>query len=231
MADKKKPKYETFTSPFGTFKFPKLSTPDTKFKDAGVYSVTLICDPADKGVQELIAEIDKGVDECLANAKANEASAIKKKKWETKYLPYADGVDKDEDGNEELNGTVEFKFNMTASGVSKKSGKPWKRSPAVFDSRGKPLPGSIEVWGGTTGYIAYQLVPYSQTIQTGASVKLALEAAMIRTLVAAGGHKDADAYGFETSDEGYKAPDVTGAVDAEGADDDDDEADKGDGDF
>ena len=224
MADKKKPKYETFTSPFGTFKFPKLSTPDTKFKDAGVYSVTLICDPSDKGVQEFRDKIDVAVDESLEKAKENETSPAKKKKWMTKYLPYAEG--EDEDG--EPNGTVEFKFSMTASGVSKKSGKPWKRNPAVFDSKGTPLPGAIEVWGGTTGFIAYQVVPYSQTIQTGASVKLALEAAMIRSLVAAGGHKDASGYGFETDDEGYEAPD---AVEGADAGSDADEADKGDGDF
>ncbi len=222
MADKKKTKFKTYVSPRGTFKYPKLTEPDTKFKDAGEYSVTLVCDPADKDVQALIDKIDKGAAECLAKAKAGEKAPAKKKKWESKYLPHKDG--EDEDG--EPTGNVEFKFNMTASGVAKKTGKPWKRTPALFDSKGKPLPADVSIWGGTVGFVAFQMVPYNQTIQTGASVKLALEAVQVVSLVS-GGHKDADGYGFGEED-GYDAPDASTEVDDatdEGGDDDGGEGD------
>lgn len=211
----KKPKFETFTSPRGTFKFPKLTEPDTKFKDAGEYSVTLICDPGDDDVQALMEKIDKAAAECLAAAVGKEKAPAKKKKWETKYIPHKDSVDEDD----EPTGNVEFKFNMTASGVSKKTGKPWKRTPALFDSKGKPLPGDVSIWGGTVGFVAFQMVPYSQTIQTGASVKLALEAVQVVSLVS-GGHKDSAGYGFG-EEEGYEAPDTTKEAgdDDEGSDD------------
>lgn len=218
MADKKRKKYETFISPRGTFKFPKLTEPDTKFKDAGEYSVSLVCDPSDEDVMALIGKIDAGAAACLDTAKNKEKAPAKKKKWETKYLPHKEG----EDENGEPTGNVEFKFNMTASGVSKKTGKPWKRTPALFDSKGKPLPGDVSIWGGTVGFVAFQMIPYSQTIQTGASVKLALEAVQVVSLVS-GGHKDAEGYGFGEED-GYDAPerqkDADEDEDAAGSDDD-----------
>lgn len=225
MADNKRKKYETFISPSGIFKFPKLTEPDTKFKDAGEYSVKVICEPDAEGVQELIAMIHEGAKETLKAAIKGEKSAAKKKKWETKYLPYSDGLDEDD----EENGTVEFNFKMTASGVAKKTGKPWKRTPALFDSKGKPLPGDVSIWGGTVGSVAFQVIPYSQTIQTGASVKLALEAVQVTSLVS-GGHKDAAGYGFADED-GYEAPEAPVDLPADEAGDSDAGDDNGEGDF
>ena len=228
MADKKRPKYETFISPKGTFKFPKLTEADTKFKAEGQYSVTLMCDPSGADVQALVDIIDEQAAKTLDRAKDNEKSAAKKKKWMSKFLPYAEG--EDQDG--EPNGTIEFKFNMTASGKSKATGKPWKRKPGVFDASGKPLPAGIDIWGGTVGYVAFQIVPYSQSIQTGASVKLALEAAQILDLVSRGS-KSAEGHGFDTDLEGYAAPDADESDDEDATDDDDDDddGDEDEGDF
>lgn len=221
MTEKKKfEKKPTFTTPPGRFKYPRLNEPDTKFKAEGEYSVSLVFEPDAPGVQAMIDMADKGAAEILAETKKAESTPAKAKKWESKYLPYKMEVDDEE----EETGNIEFKFTMKASGVSKKTGKPWKRKPAVFDSKGKPLPADVNVWGGTIGKIAYQVIPYAPTPQVGASVKFALEAAKIIDLVS-GGEKDAGAYGFGEEEDGYDAPA------ASEQDDTDDNADDDQGDF
>ncbi len=195
----KTPKRPTLNSPKGAFKFPKLTTPDTKYKAEGEYSVKLIVASDAPGVQALIEKADEGAAESLKEAKANAKNAAEAKKWETKYLPYAEILD-DETG--EPTGDVEFKFTMKASGVSKKTGKPWSRKPALFDAKGQPIKGEPEIGGGSIGKISFQIIPYAPTTTVGASVKFALEAVQIIDLRQYG-EKSASAYGFE-EEEGYE---------------------------
>ncbi len=199
MADKPK-KRVRHVSPKGTFKYPKLTTPDTKFKDEGEYSVTLILKRADPAAKKLMKMADDGAAESLAYAKKEKSKNDKeRKKWQTKYLPYA--LVEDDDGNE--TDEVEFKFTMKASGISKKTNKPWKRQPVLFDASGQRITGDIQVWGGTQGKISFEVVPYAQSAKvTGASVKFALEAAQIIELVS-GGTMTAEEAGFE-AEEGYE---------------------------
>lgn len=195
MADKKQKKV-TFNTPKGTFKFPRLGEPDTKFKPEGEYSVNLIL--TQEEAADLIAMADKAAAEVLAAAKKNSKNPAEAKKWETKYLPYKPV--EDDQGND--TGQVEFKFTMKASGMSKKTGKPWTRKPGVFDSRGTPMDG-MKVWGGSTGKVNFEVQPYSQTTQTGASVKFALNAVQVLELKQ-GQARDASAYGFSNDEEGYE---------------------------
>ncbi len=195
----KAPQRPTHTSPKGAFKFPKLTTPDTKFKAEGEYSVKLVVASDAPGVSDLISKCDKAAAESLKDAKANAKNVAEAKKWETKYLPYAH-VEDEETG--EPTGEVEFKFTMRASGVSKKTGKPWTRKPSLFDAKGKPITGEPEIGGGTIGKISFQLIPYAPTPTVGASAKLALEAVQIIELRQFGG-KSASSYGFD-EEEGYE---------------------------
>lgn len=223
MAEKKQ-KRITYTSPKGVFKWPKLTAPDTKFKEEGEYSVSLVIPSDTPGVDELVKMADDAAAASLAQAKKDAKTPAIAKKWTTKYLPYKN--EEDEDGEE--TGNIEFKFSMKASGVSKKTGEPWSRKPALFDARGRGLPATVQIWGGTVGKIAFQLQPYASTPQSGASVKFALEAAQILDLVS-NGQKEAGAYGFG-EEEGYEAP----AAGDSAADDDDadtDGEDDGSGDF
>lgn len=196
----KAPQRPTFTSPKGAFKFPKLTVADTKFKDEGEYSVKLVVASDAPGVAELMAKCDKEAAASLATAKGNAKNAAEAKKWETKYLPYAE-VEDEETG--EPTGDIEFKFTMKASGVSKKTGKPWTRKPALFDAKGKPIKGEPEIGGGTIGKISFQFIPYAPTTTVGASVKLALEAAQIIELREFGS-KSASSYGFGEEEGGYE---------------------------
>lgn len=193
MADKR-PKNPAYTTPKGLFKFPRLGEPDTKFKPDGEYSVNVVLSKDDAA--ELVGVAETSAAKVLAEAKKNAKNPAEAKKWETKYLPYKQV--EDDQGNE--TGQVEFKFTMKASGVSKKTGKPWTRKPGVFDSKGKPMDGS-KVWGGSIGKVNFEVQPYAATPQTGASVKFALNAVQVIELKQ-GMARDASAYGF-SEEEGY----------------------------
>lgn len=195
----KAPQRPTLNSPKGAFKFPKLTTPDTKFKEEGEYSVKLVVASDAPGAADLIAKCDREAEASLKEAKANAKNAAEAKKWETKYLPYAH-IEDEETG--EPTGEVEFKFTMKASGVSKKTGKPWTRKPALFDAKGKPIKDEVDIGGGTIGKISFQIIPYAPTTVVGASCKLALEAVQIIELKQFG-DKSASAYGFG-EEEGYE---------------------------
>ena len=98
------------------------------------------------------------------------------------------------------------RFKMTASGTSKKTGKDWKRQPALFDAKGKPLTGkNIKIGGGTIGKVSDELMKWG-TLQLGASVKLALEGVQIIELKE-WGTRDAKSFGFG-EEEGFSADDV-----------------------
>ena len=221
MADNKR---QIFTTPKLRFSYPKLVVADTKFKPEGEYSVKGIGSADDPAVQKLIALIDKAAAESLANAKGKAKTPVEAKKWQTKYLPYNPVLDQ-ETGEE--TGEIEFKFSSKASGVSAKTGKPWTRKISLFDAKGKPIKDpDIKIGGGTIGKISFLIQPYAQTPQTGASVKLALEAAQIIELHSYSG-ASADSYGFseeegfdyeEGDDEGSSYDSYDNADDTEGAD-------------
>jgi len=206
-------------SPKGVFMYPKLTTPDTKYKAEGEFSVKLSV-PASEA-EELMKMADEGAAASLSEAKENAGSPVKAKKWETKYLPYE--LEEDEDGNE--TGNVIFKFSSKASGVTK-AGKAWrKKSVSLVDAAGKPMR-AVDVWGGTIGYIAFKIIPYSPTPQVGASVKFQLDAAQIIKLVQ-GGERDGAAFGF-AAEEGFSVDDLPDDVeeDEDDLEDDDDEEDE-----
>lgn len=194
-------KNQTHTSPAGTFQYPRLNEADTKFKDEGEYSVKLLLDPSDPGVQELINMVDEAAAASLAGAQEKCDTPAKAKKWETKYLPYAEV--EDDDG--EPSGQIAVKFSMKASGTNRTTGKAWSRKPAIFDAQGTPLTNAPAIWGGTVGKINFEVIPYSPTPQVGASVKLALNAVQIIELVSGGTSASASSFGFGAEAGGFVA--------------------------
>lgn len=202
-----------YTSPKGEFLWPKLTVPDTKFKAEGEYGLRMRVAENVPGVAQMIARIDAEAAESLKAAQEKAKTPKDRKAWETKYLPYE--REEDEEGNP--TGNVIFKASMKASGVSKKTGKPWKRKPALFDARGVTITKVIEVGNGTIGKFSYEIIPYAPTTQIGASVKLALEGAQIIELKSFGEQKASD-HGFGAEEGGFSAEDLT---DAKGGDFDD----------
>lgn len=204
----------TFTTPAGAFQYPKLFAPDTKYKDAGEYSVKLRLSEEDAG--KLIAKLQPYHDEAVeAGEEEYKKLPVKTRKaTEFKVSPFCQPVY--DEKTEDETGEFEFNFKMTASGVSKRTGKPWKRKPAVFDAKGKPILKDPEMWSGTIGKVNFEVLPYFTTI-AGAGISLRLNAVQVIEL-RTGQAKTADAYGFGQED-GYEYEDDHG-IPSDDADDD-----------
>ena len=199
MTDKKQ-KLPSFTTPKGVFKWPRLNEPDTKYKAEGLYSVKLILD--EQSAKALIAKLQPHFDAAVAEAKEKYAALPVKTRKEKEFKTnkfFSPVYDED---TEEETGDVEFNFKMTASGVSKKTGKPWTRKPRIFDAKGKPMVTIPAIWGGTVGKVAFEVMPFFNAAQCEAGLSLRLDAVQIIDLVSGGG-KSASAYGFG-EEEGYE---------------------------
>lgn len=220
MSDKKFPSVKVMT-PRGRAIFPKLDKPDTKWKAEGQYSVKLAI-PADSidGLREkVVAMLDTFVDEQRAKLADGDGKAKKKAK-ELKVREFlTDAEEVDDEGNE--TGNIILNFKMTASGVSKKDGKPWARKPSVFDAKGKRLSPCPPVWGGSILKVAGEAVPYYSPKDNECGVSLRLEGVQIIEL-RTGGQRDAAEFGF-SEEEGFTSSDSAEFTDetASGTDDED----------
>lgn len=201
MAEKKA-KRPSFTTPKGTFKFPRLNEPDTKFNSAGEFSVKLVLskDEAQPLIDKLKPLHDAANKAGKDAFKAMDAAAKKKaEKAGKKYTLngfYTEEVD--EDGEE--TGNIEFNFKRTASGTVKKTGKAWSvKSIPMFDAKGKVI--KVNPWGGTVGKVSFSVSEYFIPGTLAAGIKLGLEGVQILELVE-GGQKSAKSLGFG-EEEGY----------------------------
>jgi len=210
------------TTPKGIASWPRLAEPDTKFKAEGEYSVKLRLRGADAAA--LVAKIDAYHDEASEHFADDlkEAKLKEKNPKKREAIPErADPPYKELYENDQPTGEWEFNFKMKASGVSKKTGKPWTRKPAVFDSRTRPLLGEAlaKVGGGSVIKVSGELRPF-YTAALGVGVSLALEAVQVLE-VKSFGDRSAGAFGFgdeggedEGSEHGFTDEGSTGAPDA-----------------
>jgi hypothetical protein len=222
------PKKTSITLMTGESFWSKLITADTKFKTEGEFScVVRVAEntPLKASVKtkagqsktmtlaEVIELIDAEAAEALAEAKEKAKTPAEVKKWETKYLPYKYV----EDENGDRTGEIEFKATMKASGISKKTGKPWKMEPRLFDGAGALITGktrnALRIGNGSALTMSCTIQPYAPTAQIGASVKLSLEAVQIVDLKS-GGASAAD-YGFGAVAGGFSAASIDTSSDDE----------------
>lgn len=204
--EQKKEKQKPVISPKGVAKYAWLNKPDTKFKDAGEYKVTLVMSKeAAEPMMKLLAPLHK---KAVAAAKANPKN---KNKTLTTWPFYKDVLD--DNGDE--TGEVEFNFKRTASGISKKTQKPWSIVPDLFDAKGRPLPADAKVYGGSIIKVAFTVGAYDKPVGNGISLRL--ESVQVIKLVEGSG-RSATSYGFD--DEGDDEDADTDAADGEGTDTD-----------
>lgn len=214
-------KLPSFTTPKGTFKWPRLNEADTKYKADGLYSVKLILEAA--AAKALMAQLQPHFDAAMSAGQEKYAllpvatRKTKPFKSNSYFTPVYDQVTEVETGQ------VEFNFKMTASGIAKKTGKPWSRAPRIFDAKGIPMINAPAIWGGTTGKVAFEALGYFNAAQAEAGLSLRLDAVQIVELVSGGGQA-ASAYGFGEED-GYAHdndafPAETVAVSSTATDDD-----------
>lgn len=186
MATTKRPKAPTFKSFKGTFVYPKLNEPDTKFKKDGEFALKLRGRESDPDVQALINLLQPLYDSALARGDvAFKALPVKDRKaFEAKGIKSAVAnplfsVVYDEE-TEEPTGDIEFKFATPAYGKvtkGKNAGKEWVRRPAIFDVTGACLVKGMDfhflnadedkdtllakagpaIWGGTVGKVNFEV--------------------------------------------------------------------------
>jgi hypothetical protein len=189
MAEKKE-RNKMFTTPKGIAAYPWLTKPDTKFKQAGEFSIRLKV-PADEatGLVKLIEEARE------ANFAAVKADNPKKsiKKADPPCKP-----ELDDEGNE--TGNLLFNFKQGAI-IKTKDGETIKVTIKIFDAKGRPIVGKI-VGAGSTVKVAFQLNPF-YTAQIGAGISLRLKAVQVIDLIEPQGGS-ASSYGFGEEDGGYE---------------------------
>jgi len=175
-------KNRVITSPKGVAKFPHLNVPDTKFDEAGVYTVKLRLDAFDAANIAYIAEIEAAhkdalelyqeeMKEALKEARKKGGKAGNRKVSEVKDFYNDPPFFLDEEANE-----YELTYKMYASFVSKKTGETIHLRPALFDAKNKPT--TVKVTGGSIIRVASELVPYFKPA-TGCGLSLRLKAVQI----------------------------------------------------
>lgn len=191
----RKTKLKTEISPKGIFVYPWLTKPDTEYNAAGEYKLSLRV-----GAEEA-APLMKLIDDAVAaNLKAVEKDKGKKvKRVDPPYIVEDDG-------------TVLFRFKMTASGKRKDSGEDWSQKPVLKDHKLSDLSDDVSIWGGTVGRVAFSIFPYF-VAGTGAGVKLRLKAVQVIKLVSGGSDFGFDEEPGEDADEDVN---TDAAADSEG---------------
>lgn len=212
MSDTKKPKKVRFTTPKGIAIFPWLNKPDTKFKPEGTYKVTLRLDAS--AAEQLKEKLQPLFDKAIAAAKSNPKNKGKKVKVNDYFTDVVDDTG-------DYTGQCDFNFKMTASGVSKKDGRPWSMKPDLFDAKGDPLPADTAVWGGSLIKVGFEATAYDKPI--GAGLSLRMNAVQVIKLVSAS--RDASMHGFtdESDDDDADAPSTGGDESGGGSGDEGDE--------
>lgn len=208
----KRPKAVRNTTPAGRSVYPKLNTPDTKYKPLGEYTTKLVLSAED--AQPLIDQYEQILNSYFEEQKAELMKGDGKSKAKAKALkfaadrPYKPEVDDEGDDT----GNVVFNFKMPAR-IAREGKADLVMKPDVFDAAGKKLESPPDIWGGSVLKVAYELRPFNTNIGVGLSLRLnAVQIIELRQ----GGQRDASGYGFG-AEEGYTGSDETPA-EAEGTD-------------
>lgn len=168
----------------GIASYPHFNTPDTKFNDKGLYHTKLVID----------ADAAEKLTKLLERIRNEEAARAQKENLKGKKPGMADlpvKPQEDEDGNPTGKFLVSTK--MIASGVSKKTNKPWSRKLPLFNAAGAPI--SANVGGGSEVILSINPEPYYNAKDKEVGVTLRLEGVQVIKLVSYG-QKTAEGLGF-----------------------------------
>ncbi|MDY0214968.1 MAG: hypothetical protein RBS24_05635 [Bacilli bacterium] len=193
MAEQTK-KRTRYTTPVGEAKWPHITKPDYKYKDAGEYHTKLRIGKEDFE-ENLKGVIDEIYNDAVKRAKADNAKNKKKppKVLDTPYYL-------DEETNE-----YEVSFKSKYSWVDKVTKEVKTRDIPIFNSAGAIIKNrDLKVGNGTTMRVSFVIDPFHTALGVGVSLKL--EAVKILNLVEYGAN--ADSYGFgEDESDSYPAED------------------------
>lgn len=206
-----KQSYPKVTTPRGVAIWPRLNTPDTKFKAEGRYEAKIAIDGDDAGLAKLRTQVEQMIDDhyeaVIADiteklTKEGKKGLIKKATDAvTKVSPFK--VEEDEQTGDET-GRILIKAGMTASGVYKtgaKAGQQWRRQPNIFNGAGVLIKNPPAIGGGSILKLFVELFPYFAANDKTVGVSFRLEAVQVIKLVSFGA-RDAASCGFGAEDDG-----------------------------
>lgn len=216
-------------SPKGVFKYPHLTSVDygTKEfpKEDGEFNVKLVLD-ADTA-EQFRADLQELLD--AADELGKEADK-KRKPANRKKAPYtlAEIGNPVYDENDEETGEIEINFKTKASGKSKKTGKKWTKTMAIYAASGKIVKNPPAIWGGTVGKLDFTAATYFVAATGQAGVAFYLNGVQVLELVSASagssnfgaedGYDDIESSEEETSG-GFSAEEGTDIKDNDGSED------------
>lgn len=192
--------YPKVTTPRGVAIWPRLNEPDTKYDSAGVYEAKIAIDANDPGLAKMQAQVEAIIDEKFAEVvkELTDAGKAGLAKKITKVSPFK--PEEDADTGEET-GRIIIKGKMKASGISKKTNKPWKRRPNIFNGQGALIQNPPKIGGGSILKLNVELSPYYAANDKTVGVSFRLEAVQVIKLVSFGA-ADAASCGFGAEDDG-----------------------------
>lgn len=203
-------RHQLITTPKGRFKFPFLTSPDTKFDKDGKFRVDLILD--EDAAPALIKLLGKLHKEAIANGVAEREAKIAKCETAAARKKVVPLIEQDfftnEESDGEPTGNVIFKFGTKAKlTVTDKNGeeKQVQRVIPLYDAKGHRITGTdVQVWAGTVGKISFFALPYYIPATGFCGLSFRLAAAQVIELVnSGGGNRSASEFGFGQED-GYE---------------------------
>lgn len=183
------------TTPRGTFIYPKLVEPDTKYvKPHGEYSTKFALRLDDPETAAFINRLEEILAKYIEDDPKELGAAIIKK------ASTADIYDEEMDDEGEETGRVIFRFKLKA--MVETPNKSWPQAPRLFDAAAQPLEG-VDPWTGSEGKVNVEVFPYYMASTKSFGLSLRLKGAQILKLVSGGG-ASADDMGFG-AEEGFVA--------------------------
>lgn len=191
MADK-----ITLTTPKGKAVYPKLITPDTKFKELGEYVADLSV-PSEEA-KTFISKVEE-----IYKSHVGKAAPKNPEKGNKNSFYY---IERDEQGN--ATGNIVLKLRV--ANKQRKDGEIWDRRPRMFDAKLKPITGLKSLWGGTEMKVSCEVYCYQMATGKGVSLQ-PLGVQIINLVEGTGGGASADSYGF-SAEEGFTAEDAEESI-------------------
>lgn len=218
--------YPKLTTPTGEAIWPAIKEPDFRYKkEFGEFHVRLRFDPATPGLDEIVAEAEKILDEAF-EAKKTELTRLKKGAIlrELKKAPILKPELDRETGEE--TGFVILRAAANAGGKKRDGGGAFTKRIDVFNRKGEQLRSPPEPGSGSKLKLSVRPMDYETDGGKTIGVRFELEGVQIITLVQ-GGSRSASDYGFaeEDGDDVYDEPVREGGASSDGDVNDDDKGD------
>lgn len=203
----KKEKPKQFRTPRVTFIYPRLNTPDGKYKPLNPeFSVRFAADPNDPVIAEIVQLLDTAASAAESQARKeiaeNKSLNPKKRAEKLEKLQVTRGYEEEYDDQDQPTGMLLFKAS-TGSVFTTKEGKKVKRQVPIVDAKRIDITKRApQIGGGSEGRLIVTVG--SGVTEMGAYAKLYLSAVQLLKLVAPG---SAVAGMFDEEEDGFSADD------------------------